>query len=258
MAVRVADAMTAAVARADRRRVRRPTSRRSRHGARASSVDRPHMKFVTTRAASSHQPAVSLARRRRRRASPPDGGLYVPETIEPWAPGELARLRNRTLTEVAYRALRPYTRAELDASDLRGDRRRGAELSDSARRGRAGHLRARALPRPDAGVQGRRRADDGAADGGARHRRRAAHGAGGDLGRHRQRRRPRLPRRAPHARRRPVPGRTRQPDAGSAADDVQLGGRERPGLCGGRQLRRLPSADEGGVRRAPRSDAACG
>ncbi len=46
----------------------------------------------------------------------PDGGLYVPETIEPWARGELDRLGNRTLTEIAYRALRPYTRPELDAT----------------------------------------------------------------------------------------------------------------------------------------------
>jgi threonine synthase len=46
----------------------------------------------------------------------PDGGLYVPEQIEPWQEGELARLGNRTLTEIAYRALRPYTRPELDAA----------------------------------------------------------------------------------------------------------------------------------------------
>jgi threonine synthase len=46
----------------------------------------------------------------------PDGGLYVPESIEPWQDGELARLGNRTLTEIAYRALRPYTRPELDAA----------------------------------------------------------------------------------------------------------------------------------------------
>jgi threonine synthase len=46
----------------------------------------------------------------------PDGGLYVPETIEPWAVDEVARLPNRTLTETAYRALRPFTRGELDAT----------------------------------------------------------------------------------------------------------------------------------------------
>jgi threonine synthase len=46
----------------------------------------------------------------------PDGGLYVPEAIEPIAVHELSRLPNRTLTELGYRALRPYTRDELDAT----------------------------------------------------------------------------------------------------------------------------------------------
>ncbi len=46
----------------------------------------------------------------------PDGGLYVPETIEPWPLDELARLKHRTLTEIGYRVLRPYTRGELDAT----------------------------------------------------------------------------------------------------------------------------------------------
>jgi threonine synthase len=46
----------------------------------------------------------------------PGGGLYVPETIEHWAPREIERLPTRTLTEVAYRVLRPYTRGEVDAT----------------------------------------------------------------------------------------------------------------------------------------------
>ncbi|MGE3178898.1 MAG: threonine synthase [Vicinamibacterales bacterium] len=46
----------------------------------------------------------------------PDGGLYVPETIERWSDDEIARLPGRTLTEIGYRALRPYTRGELDAT----------------------------------------------------------------------------------------------------------------------------------------------
>lgn len=46
----------------------------------------------------------------------PDGGLYVPESVEPWRASEIARLPERTLTETAYRALRPYTRPELDAT----------------------------------------------------------------------------------------------------------------------------------------------
>ena len=44
----------------------------------------------------------------------PDGGLYVPERIEPWTPDELARLPRRTLTEIGLRAMRPFTRGELD------------------------------------------------------------------------------------------------------------------------------------------------
>jgi threonine synthase len=46
----------------------------------------------------------------------PDGGLYVPETIERMADRELARIPERTLTELGYRALRPYTRGDLDAT----------------------------------------------------------------------------------------------------------------------------------------------
>src|SRR5437867_11635859 len=48
----------------------------------------------------------------------PDGGLYVPETIEPWTADELSRLPRRTLTEIGLRALRPYTRGELDPAVL--------------------------------------------------------------------------------------------------------------------------------------------
>src|SRR5262245_52811402 len=48
----------------------------------------------------------------------PDGGLYVPEWIEPWTPDELARLPRRTLTEIGLRALRPFTRGELDPAVL--------------------------------------------------------------------------------------------------------------------------------------------
>src|SRR5438067_1267938 len=48
----------------------------------------------------------------------PDGGLYVPETIEPWSESELARLPRRTLTEIALRVLRPFTRGELDPATL--------------------------------------------------------------------------------------------------------------------------------------------
>jgi threonine synthase len=86
------------------------------------------MRFVTTRAV--RQP-VSAGPADEREGLPtggvslrtamlaglaPDGGLYVPESIDVWTPGEISRLRNRTLTEIAYRVLRPYTRPELDAT----------------------------------------------------------------------------------------------------------------------------------------------
>jgi threonine synthase len=48
----------------------------------------------------------------------PDGGLYVPETIEPWTESELARLSRRTLTEIGLRALRPFARGAIDPATL--------------------------------------------------------------------------------------------------------------------------------------------
>jgi threonine synthase len=71
------------------------------------------MKFVTTRSG----PAVSF-RTALFEGLAPDGGLYVPETIEPWADHELARLPRRTLTEIGLRALRPFARGDVDAATL--------------------------------------------------------------------------------------------------------------------------------------------
>jgi len=48
----------------------------------------------------------------------PDGGLYVPENIEPWSARELERLPQRTLTEIGLRALRPFVRGEIDPATL--------------------------------------------------------------------------------------------------------------------------------------------
>src|SRR6185503_1481515 len=48
----------------------------------------------------------------------PDGGLYVPETIEPWTADDLSRLPRRTMTEIGLRALRPFTRGEIDPATL--------------------------------------------------------------------------------------------------------------------------------------------
>jgi len=73
------------------------------------------MRFLTTRAPIGSRGGVSFFTALIEGLAP-DGGLYVPEAIEPWTADEIARLPNRTLSEVAYRALRPYTRAELDAT----------------------------------------------------------------------------------------------------------------------------------------------
>ncbi|MFN7913830.1 MAG: threonine synthase [Vicinamibacterales bacterium] len=79
------------------------------------------MRYVTTRGAlaaekNQQRPASVSLRTAMLEGLAPDGGLYVPETIEPWREAEIQRLPERTLTEVAYRALRPYTRPELDAT----------------------------------------------------------------------------------------------------------------------------------------------
>jgi threonine synthase len=71
------------------------------------------MRFVTTRSG----PAVSFTTALFDGMAP-DGGLYMPETIEPWTEHDLARLPRRTLTEIALRALRPFARGDLDATTL--------------------------------------------------------------------------------------------------------------------------------------------
>src|SRR5258708_29530997 len=48
----------------------------------------------------------------------PDGGLYVPETIEAWTAEELSRLPGRPCPELGRRALRPSTRAHTDPAVL--------------------------------------------------------------------------------------------------------------------------------------------
>jgi len=70
------------------------------------------MRFVTTRGTAS---PVSL-KTALIEGLASDGGLYVPESIEWMAAAEIARLPQRMLTEVAYRALRPYTREDVDAT----------------------------------------------------------------------------------------------------------------------------------------------
>ena len=72
------------------------------------------MQFVTTRGGSPSVPFTTALFA----GLAPDGGLYVPETIEPWTADELSRLSRRTLTEIGLRALRPFTRGDLDPATL--------------------------------------------------------------------------------------------------------------------------------------------
>jgi len=72
------------------------------------------MRFNTTRG---RAPAVSFTEALFEGLAP-DGGLYVPDAIEPWTADELARLPRRTLTEIGLRALRPFTRGEIDPATL--------------------------------------------------------------------------------------------------------------------------------------------
>ena len=72
------------------------------------------MRFLTTRG---ETPPVSFTDALIEGLAP-DGGLFVPETIEPWSPDDLARLPRRTLTEIALRALRPFVRGEIDLATL--------------------------------------------------------------------------------------------------------------------------------------------
>ena len=72
------------------------------------------MQFVTTRGGS---PPASFTTALFAGLAP-DGGLYVPETIEPWTADEIARLSRRTLTEIGLRALRPFMRGDLDPATL--------------------------------------------------------------------------------------------------------------------------------------------
>jgi threonine synthase len=72
------------------------------------------MRFLTTR----HQAAAVSFTEALFEGLAPDGGLYVPESIEPWRPDELSRLPRRTLTEIGLRALRPFTRGEIDPATL--------------------------------------------------------------------------------------------------------------------------------------------
>jgi threonine synthase len=49
-----------------------------------------------------------------------DGRLYVPESIAPWTPAEMAALPSMTLTEIGVRVLQPFTAGEIAPAVLAG------------------------------------------------------------------------------------------------------------------------------------------
>jgi threonine synthase len=72
------------------------------------------MRYVSTRGGS---PPVALADALVRGLAP-DGGLYVPDRVERWAPGDVADLPSMPIGEIGRRVLRPYVAGELDAAQL--------------------------------------------------------------------------------------------------------------------------------------------
>ena len=123
-----------------------------------------------------------------------DGGLYVPETWPRLSPQTIAGFAGRPYAEVAVEVIRPFVGDTISEADLSRLAReaygtfRHPAVAPLAQFG-AEHLPARAVPRPDARLQGRRHAVAGAADGSrAGGARRAHHHRGRDLGRHRRRR----------------------------------------------------------------------
>jgi threonine synthase len=73
----------------------------------------PAVRFVSTRGTA---PAASLGTALFDGLAP-DGGLYVPDPIEPWSPEEIARLPSMSLIDLGVRTLRPFARG-IDARTL--------------------------------------------------------------------------------------------------------------------------------------------
>ena len=129
--------------------------------------------------------------------------------------------RNRTLTEIGLRALRPFTRGEIDAATLEAVVVEAlnfpiplVEVEPDVFALELFHGPTLAFKDVGARVMARLMAA-------LTRRRRAADRARRDLRRHGQRRRACLSPRAAHARRRALSRRPRQPHPGSAVDDVQ-------------------------------------
>jgi threonine synthase len=72
------------------------------------------MRFVSTRGKA---PAASLGTALFDGLAP-DGGLYVPDSIEAWAEDEIAGIPSRSLPELGVRVLQPFTAGGIDAATL--------------------------------------------------------------------------------------------------------------------------------------------
>ena len=72
------------------------------------------MRFVSTRG---QAPAASLGTALFDGLAP-DGGLYVPDTIEPWSAGEIDHLPSMSLAEIGVRVLKPFVARAIDAQTL--------------------------------------------------------------------------------------------------------------------------------------------
>ena len=164
------------------------------------------------------------------------------------------RLRRPALCRSrASTSSRPFVGGEIADGRPRGACARRPMPASATRRSRrcvqigAGPLRARAVPRADARLQGRRDAAAGAADGPCpRRARRARHDRRRDLRRHRRRGDRSLPR--PRQRRplHPLPGGPRLADP-AAADDDDAAAANVHALAIEGHLRRLPGDREGAV-----------
>jgi hypothetical protein len=80
----------------------------------ARRVRRKRMRFVSTRGQAS---AASLGTALFDGLAP-DGGLYVPDSIEAWSADEIASLTSRSLPELGLRVLQPFAAGAIDAATL--------------------------------------------------------------------------------------------------------------------------------------------
>ena len=78
------------------------------------ALRRDRMRFVSTRGQAS---AASLGTALFDGLAP-DGGLYVPDTIEAWSDDEIAGLPSRSLPELGVRVLKPFAAGAIDAATL--------------------------------------------------------------------------------------------------------------------------------------------